>query len=165
MVNFWGWNHIFLWWNHVNPQILCLESARNQETIKALVEGRIWNRPWNQLDVVQQTDAASVFKQKEKVWDPLCTLEMKVCLFSWIHWVESCYLSRRRWCRSQPGGGRSATLFLSVTKNSKADFLFQNKTACGASWNIWNCMEISIQTFFFWECKPFFGGIHGLEFE
>lgn len=45
--NFWGWNHIFLWWNHVNPQILCLESARNQETIKALVEGRIWNRPWN----------------------------------------------------------------------------------------------------------------------
>lgn len=48
---------------------------------------------------------------------------MKVCFFSWIHWVESCYHSRRRWCGSQPGGGRSAPLFLSVpTKFFKGDF-------------------------------------------
>lgn len=79
------------------------------------------------------TNRCSQFFNQKNCLRSLCTLEMKVCFFRWIHWVESCYHSRRRWCRSQPGGGRSAPLSLSVTKIPKGDFLLQNKTACGPS--------------------------------
>lgn len=91
-------------------QILCLESAWNQETIKALVEGRI--SPWRcSVDVAQQTETTSSKQKKFEIplylhdffiffptMAPLHHLAPEVVrIWTW-RWKERPFLSVRGWC-------------------------------------------------------------------